>query len=378
MDFTFNDEQQQLRSMARTFLEENSGSAAVRGAMESELGFDSEIWKQIAALGWPAVIIPEQFDGLGLSYVELVALLEVMGESLLCAPFFSTVCLAANALLVAGTEDQQRKYLPKIADGKLLATLAMTEASGRCDADGIAATARREGSGFRIDGSKRFVLDGHCADLLIVAARDAASAGESGVSLFAVPADTAGIERHPLATIDQTRRLSAIEFNDVRVPEAALMGEAGQAWPALSKTLDLAAIALAAEQVGGAQRALDLSVRYANERVQFGRPIGTFQAIKHKCADMMVAVESARSASYYAACVASEGSDELPVVASLARVAASEAYFQCAADAIQIHGGVGFTWEYDLHLYFKRAKSSESLLGDPSYHRERVAQQIGL
>jgi alkylation response protein AidB-like acyl-CoA dehydrogenase len=378
MDFTFNDEQQELRSMARTFLEEHSGSAGVRAAMQSEPGFDSQVWKQICELGWPAVIIPEQYGGLGLSYLELVALLEVMGESLLCAPFFSSVCLAANALLVAGTEEQQREYLPQIAEGQKLATLAVCEPSGRWDAHGIAATAQRDGSDFRINGTKRFVLDGHCADLVIVAARDIGSAGESGISLFAVPTGTPGLERRALSTIDQTRRLSEIEFSDVRVPESALMGKPGQAWPALSKILDLAAVALAAEQVGGAQRTLDLSVQYANERVQFGRPIGTFQAIKHTCADMMVAIESARSASYYAACVASEGSEELPVVASLAQVVASDAYFRCAADAIQIHGGVGFTWEYDLHLYFKRAKSSESFLGDPSYHRERVAQQIGL
>lgn len=378
MDFTFNDEQQQLRSTARTFLEEHSGSAGVRAAMQSEAGYESQVWKQICELGWPAVIIPEQYDGLGLSYVELVALLEVMGESLLCAPFFSSVCLAANALLVAGTEEQQREYLPQIAEGQMLATLAVSEPSGHWDAPGIAATAHRDGTDYRINGTKRFVLDGHCADLVIVAARNPGSEGESGISLFAVPTDTPGIERRALATIDQTRRLCAIEFSDVRVPQGALMGDPGHAWPALSKILDLAAVALAAEQVGGAQRTLDLSVRYANERVQFGRPIGTFQAIKHTCADMMLAVESARSASYYAACLASEGSEELPVVASLAQVVASEAFFRCAADAIQIHGGVGFTWEYDLHLYFKRAKSSESFLGDPSYHRERVAQRIGL
>jgi len=279
---------------------------------------------------------------------------------------------------VAGTDEQRGEYLPQIATGQLLATLASTEASGRWDAYGITASVRSDGSDYRISGAKRFVLDGHCADLFIVAARAEGSRGTSGLSLFAVPAGAPGVERRALSTIDQTRRLSAVGFDDVRVPATALLGEAGGAWPALSKILDLAAVALAAEQVGGAQRVLDLSVRHANERVQFGRPIGTFQAIKHTCADMMVAVESARSASYYAACVASEDSDELPVAASLAQVAASDAYFRCAADAIQIHGGVGFSWEYDVHLYFKRAKSTESFLGDPDYHRERVAQQIGL
>ena len=204
------------------------------------------------------------------------------------------------------------------------------------------------------------------------------SAGEEGVSLFVVPADTAGIERSALPTMDQTRRLAQIELRDVRVPASALMGEEGAAWPALRKTLDLAAVALAAEQVGGAQKCLDHSVEYAKERIQFGRPIGSFQSIKHKCADMMVLVESARSASYYAGWAASENAEDLPVAAALAKAFCSDTYFHCAAQSVQIHGGVGFTWEYDVHLYFKRAKSTEILFGSPAYHRERVAQHMGL
>jgi alkylation response protein AidB-like acyl-CoA dehydrogenase len=238
--------------------------------------------------------------------------------------------------------------------------------------------ARREGGDYLLSGRKRYVLDGHCAQLLIAAARAEGTAGEEGISLFTVPADAAGVERRALPTMDQTRRLAEIELRDVRVPASALMGSEGEAWPALSKTLDLAAVALSAEQVGGAQRCLDLSVDYAKERVQFGRPIGSFQAIKHKCADMMVRVEAARSASYYAGCVAAEDAEDLPQVASLAKAYCSDAYFHCAAESIQIHGGVGFTWEYDVHLYFKRAKSTETFLGDAAYHRERVAQRIGL
>jgi alkylation response protein AidB-like acyl-CoA dehydrogenase len=327
--------------------------------MESELGYDPEVWKRIASeLGWPAVAIPEAYDGLGLGAVELTALMEEMGRVLLCAPFFSSVCLAGNALLSAGSEEQKREFLPAIAEGRTLATVAWTGPSGAPGAAGIAATVRRQGDEFVLRGAWRFVLDGLGADLLVVAARRAGSAGEEGVSLFALPSDTPGVDRCALPTMDPTRRLAEVTLRDVRVPASALMGEEGEGWRPLGQALDGAAVALAAEQVGGAQTCLDLSVAYAKERVQFGRPIGSFQAIKHKCADMMVAVESARSASYYAACVA--------------------AYFRCAAESIQIHGGVGFSWEYDVHLYFKRARSTEIFLGDPAYHRERVARHVGL
>ena len=379
MNFAFDDEQQALREMARGFLADHSSGDQVRSAMASELGFDAEVWKRIGQeLGWPAVIVPEAYGGLGLSYVELVALLEVTGGALLCSPFFSSVCLAGNALLQAGTEDQKREHLRGIAEGQTLATLAFSEATGRWNASEVAALAVRDGDGYVLNGHKRFVPDGHCAELLVVAARREGSHGDDGVSLFLVPGDAPGLERRALPTMDATRRQAELLLRDVRVPATALMGEEGGAWPALRKTLDLAAVALAAEQVGGAQRCLDLSVDYAKERVQFGRPIGSFQAIKHMCADMMVRVESARSAAYYAGCVAAEDAAELPLVASLAKAYCSEAFFHCAAQAIQIHGGVGFTWEYDVHLYFKRAKSTEVFLGDPALHRERVAGLIGL
>jgi alkylation response protein AidB-like acyl-CoA dehydrogenase len=379
MDFTFNDEQEELRSIATSFLQDNSAPEQVREAMESELGYDPQLWKQIGAeLGWTSVIIPEEYGGLELSYVELIALMEVMGGAVLCAPFFSSVCLGGNALLVGGTEEQKKQHLPGIAEGETRATLAFTEANGRWDAAGIAATARKDGGDYVLDGKKTFVPDGHCADLLVVAARREDTSGEEGISLFVVPADTPGVERRPLPTMDQTRRQAEITLSGVRVPAGALMGDEGQGWAPLEKTLQLAAVALSAEQVGGAQKCLDMAVEYAKERVQFGRPIGSFQAIKHKCANMMVEVESARSASYYAGCVAAEDGDELPVVASLAKAYCSDAYFRCAADSLQIHGGVGFTWEYEVHLYFKRAKSTETLLGDAAYHRELVAQRIGL
>jgi len=379
MRFAFTEEQAALRATARAFLAEHSASEPMRRAMQSELGYAPELWKTISAeLGWPAVSVPEAYGGLGLGAVELAALLEAMGETLLCAPFFSSVCLGANALLVAGSDAQKREQLPAIAEGRTLATLAAFEPDKSWTAAGIEAEARREGGDYVLSGRKRFVLDGHCADLLVVAARRAGTRGDEGISLFAVPATSQGVERRALPTLDQTRRLAEIELHGVRVPATARLGEEGTGAAALERILALAAIALAAEQVGGAQRCLDLAVAHAKSRVQFGRPIGSFQAIQHRCADMMLRVESARSAAYYAACVAAEGGSELARMASLAKVYCSDAYFQCAADSLQVHGGVGFTWEYDVHLHLKRAKWTESFLGDPIWHRERVARLIGL
>jgi alkylation response protein AidB-like acyl-CoA dehydrogenase len=379
MNFAFTDEQEELRSAARAFLADHSTSEHVRRAMESDLGHDPETWKRIGEeLGWTSVIVPEAYGGIGLGFVELVALMEVTGEFLLCAPFFSTVCLAAVALLEAGDEVQKQEHLPGIAEGRTLATLAFTEPNGRWDLGGIGCTARRDGDDYLLQGTKRYVVDGHCADLIVVAARREGSRDDDGISLFALPGSVAGLARRPLPTMDMTRRQAELVLDGVRLPRAALLGEEGAGAAALRRTLDRAAVALAAEQVGGAQRCLDLAVGYAKERVQFGRPIGSFQAIKHKCADMMLRVESARSAAYYAGCAAAQDPHALPLAASLAKAWCSDAYFQCAAEALQIFGGVGFTWEYDPHLYFKRAKSSETLLGDAAYHRERVAQGIGL
>jgi len=379
MHFAFTEEQEELRSQAHGFLGEFSSPEQVREAMGSERGYDPELWGRISAeLGWPSVVIPEEYGGLGLSYVELIALMEEMGAALLCAPFLSSVCLAGSALIIGGTEAQKQEHLPGIAEGTTIGTLAYMESNGRPDATGIETLARKDGGDFILKGAKSFVLDGHIAGLLVVAARSADSSGEEGISLFVVPSDSPGLERRLLPTMDQTRKQAELTLNDVRVPGSALMGEEGQGWKTLSGALDHAAVALAAEQVGGAQRCLDMSVDYAKERVQFGRPIGSFQAIKHKCADMMVEVESARSASYYAGWTAAEDTEDLPVAAALAKAFCSDTYFRCAAQSVQIHGGVGFTWEYDVHLYFKRAKSTEILFGSPAYHRERVAQRMGL
>lgn len=379
MNLSFSEEQEALRESARSFLAENSSSEKIRKAMESDVGYDADVWRRIGAeLGWSAVVIPEEYGGLGLGPIELVALMEEMGAALLCSPFLSSVCLAGGAILAGGTDAQKEELLPGIASGETTATVAYTESNGRWDADGIEAIARPDGNDFVLSGTKTFVPDGASATMLVVAARREGTVGEDGVSLFVMPADGNGVERRALPTVDQTRHQAEITLKDVRVPADSLLGAEGEGWPILSSALDGALVGLAAEQLGGAQRCLDMTVAYAKERVQFGRPIGSFQAIKHKCADMLVLIESARSAVYYAAAAQAEGDPELPTLASLAKAYCSDAYFRCAADSIQIHGGVGFTWEYDVHLYFKRAKSSETFLGDAPFHRERIARQIGL
>ena len=376
MNFAFSEEQDQLRDAVRKFLEAKSPEAEVRRLMETTEGYDPAVWSQMAnELGLQSLHIPEAYGGQGFSWVELGIVLEEQGRALLCAPYFSTVVLAANAILNAGTEDQKAALLPGIASGETIATLAFTEPNGKWDAAGITLEATPSGDGATLSGTKMFVLDGHIANLIVVAARAAGTTGTDGISFYTVAGDAAGLTRTALATMDQTRKQAKLEFDGV---QAELLGTAGAGWDALSKTLDQAAVALCNEMVGGAQYVLDESVQYAKDRVQFGRPIGSFQAIKHKCADMLLETESAKSAAYYAAWAAAEDNDDLPVVASLAKAYCSDAYFHSAAENIQIHGGIGFTWEHDAHLYFKRAKSSEILFGDATYHRELLAQRIGI
>jgi alkylation response protein AidB-like acyl-CoA dehydrogenase len=376
VNFAFSEEQEELRRITRQFLEAKSPEAEVRRLMDTTEGYDPAVWSQMAEeLGLQALIIPEEYGGQGFTHVELTVVLEEMGRALLCAPFFSSVVLATNTLLHSGDEAAKKELLPGVASGETIATLAFTEPNGRWDAQGIEATARRDGDAWKVDGTKMFVLDGHTANLILVAARTGDGDPAQSVSLFRVDGDAEGLTRTALSTMDQTRKQAKLEFSGV---PATLVGTEGQGWDVLARVLDLAAVGLAAEQVGGAQFVLEMSVQYAKDRVQFGRPIGSFQAIKHKCADMLVEVESAKSAAYYAAWCAAELNDELPEVACLAKAYCSEAYFHAAAENIQIHGGIGFTWEHPAHLYFKRAKSSELLFGDPTYHRELLAQRLGI
>ncbi|MDV6271351.1 acyl-CoA dehydrogenase family protein [Rhodococcus globerulus] len=371
MKFTFSAEQDELRATVHRFLDLKSSEAEVRRLMDTPQGYDIEVWKQISEqLGLVGLAVPEEFGGSGFGYAELTIVFEEMGRALFCGPYFSTVALAINLLLNSDDNAAKAKYLPALAGGEKLATVALAEKSGLWDQTGVNMHATSTGGQWILDGEKLYVLDGTVADLILVAARTSA-----GVSVFAVTSDTPGLEVEALSTMDQTRKQARIRFEST---PAELIGTDGEGWTYISRMLDLAAIALAAEQVGGAQFVLDLAVDYAKTRVQFGKPIGSFQAIKHKCADLLLEVESARSAAYYGGWAADDDSEEVPVVASLAKAYCSEAYLHAAAENIQIHGGIGFTWEHPAHLYFKRAKSSELLFGDPVYHRELLAQRIGI
>ena len=368
MQFSFTAEQEEFHSVLRRFLEEKSPPSVVRRLMQTEAGWDRTAWRALnETLGLSGVHVPEAYGGQGFGAVELGIVLEEMGRALLCAPYFASTVLAATAIMHAGTEAQKRDLLPDIASGDTVATLAFTEPNGRWDAAGIETTATPAGGGVRLDGVKSFVLDGHTADLIVVLARRPGSAGDDGLSFFTVPGDAPGLTRRALKVMDPTRKLARLEFRGV---DAALLGEEGGGALPFARTMTLAAVGLASEMVGGADKLRQSALDYANLRVQFGRAIGSFQSMKHKQADMLVDVELAKSAAYAAASAAAEDDAELPALASLAKASASEAYLQTAIHTIQIHGGIGFTWDNDTHLWFKRAKSSEVFLGDPTYHRE--------
>jgi alkylation response protein AidB-like acyl-CoA dehydrogenase len=377
VNFAFSDEQEELRGTIRKFLEAKVPSSEVRRIMDTDEGSDELLWKQMSEeLALPGMHVPEEYGGQGFTFVELGIVLQEMGRALAPSPYFATVCLAANAILNAGTEEQKRELLPAIAAGQRPATLAVAEPSGRWDAEGIAAEAVPDGDRFRLTGTKTYVIDGHTASLLVVAARAPGTTGQDGVGLFLVDGDADGVTRTKLDTIDQTRKQARVELANV---SATPLGDPGTtAWPALRTTLRQISVCLSTEATGGAERCLDLAVDYAKNRVQFGRPIGAFQAVKHICANMLIDVESARTAAYYALWAAAEDGDELAIAAPMAKAFCTEAFFRCATSNHQVHGGIGFTWEHDSHLYFRRAKSSELLFGDPTYHRELLATAVGI
>jgi alkylation response protein AidB-like acyl-CoA dehydrogenase len=338
--------------------------------MQTADGTDPDVWRQASAqLGLPGIAVPEEYGGAGFSFAEQAIVLEELGAALFTGPYLASAVLAATTLLASDDEEAKKDLLPGIAAGETIATLAITEDDGSWDPASIRLPATKS-NGWRLDGHKSFVLDGHAADLILTVA-----ATEPGLSLFAVDAVASGLTRRALPTLDQTRKLARLEFS---AAPARLIGRPGAARAMLDHTLDVTAVALAAEQLGGAQRALDMALAYAKVRQQFGRPIGSFQAIKHRCADLLLEVESLRSAVGYAAAAVAAGSPEVPVLASLVKAYASEVYSHVAGENVQIHGGIGFTWEHDAHLYLKRAKASELFLGDGSYHRERLAGRIGL
>ncbi len=377
MDFGLNEDQETLAKYARDFLTNECSTAFVREMMEGDTAHDASFFSKMAGLGWMGIAIPEAYGGQGMTYVDLAVLLEEMGRAVLPGPFFATACLAAPAILEAGTEDQRKALLPSIASGEKIATLAYTEPNARVDASGIELSARGEHGGYVLNGTKSFVLDAHVADTIVVAARTSESGDPTeGVTLFALDPSTKGLSVSQLKTLDSTRRLCQVKLDGVAVGADAVLGEVGNGWPRLESALQRSAALLSAECVGGASRVMDMSVEYARNRIQFGRPIGSFQAVKHKCADMLVDVELARSAMYYAAWAASDEESELSLASSMAKSFCSDAYLRVATSGIHVHGGIGFTWEHDMHLYFKRAKANEVLLGDPTYHRDLVARLV--
>jgi len=367
----FTSEQEELRAVVRKFMATHSDEAHVRAQIDSDLGYDTGVWKLMAdQLGVQSIAIPEEYGGAGFGFGELSVVLEEAGRALLCSPLFSTVVLAATTLLQSGDTAAAQEYLPGIAEGRTVATVALIEQNGRWSEDGVQTVAEPDGADFRITGTKPFVLDGAQADLVIVAART-----DAGTSLFTVDTKDSGVEATALHTLDQTRRMATLTVTGA---PGKLLGVDGQGWEVLRRVLDIAAAGLACEQVGGAARVLESTVDYVKVREQFGRPIGSFQAVKHKLADMLVELESARSAAYYATSAVESGSPDLSLAASIAKTYCSTAYYHIAAESIQLHGGIGFTWEHPAHLYFKRAKGSETLLGSPAHHRELIAQRLGM
>ena len=376
MDFAFSEEQEMLRSSTRDFLAKECSPKVVRKQMESADAYDAGLWQKIAGLGWTALGIPEQYGGVG-TFLDLVVVLEEAGRVLMPGPFFSTMGLAVPALIEAGTEAQKKEVLGAIAQGSARATLALTEPSGRWDAGAVTLSAKPSGGGWQLNGVKLFVPDAEAADYMVVAARTRGE-GEDGISLFLIKGRPSGMTVTALKTLDMTRRWSEVRFDGVKLDGDALMGAADKGWPPLKRALEWATAALCAEMVGGTQKVLETSTEYAKTRHQFGKPIGIYQAVSHKLADMLVLSESGRSATYYAAWTVDADAADRSLAASMAKAYVSDAYRKVAGDGIQVHGGIGFTWEHDMHLYFKRAKSSEVTLGDATYHRELVAQALDL
>jgi alkylation response protein AidB-like acyl-CoA dehydrogenase len=379
MDFAFSEQQDLLRTSARQFLERECPPDMVRRWSDDPQGYSPDLWQMMAALGWMGLVLPETYGGSGLSFVDLTILMEEMGRVLLPAPFFSSIALGALTLLETGSDEQRQQMLPRLVRGETKVCVALLEADGRYDPRGISMRASIRGNRATLNGTKLFVVDAHVSDYIICVARTRGGRDpESGISLFVLDITSPGIACTPLMSIDQTRGLCEVSFTRVGVSLEAMLGGRDAAWPTLQRALDKATVALCAEMVGGAEKAMEMCVDYGKTRVQFGRPIGSFQAVKHKIADMKVWVENAKSVVHYAAWAVDRNAPEASRAASMAKAYCSEMYTQVTADGIQVHGGVGFTWDHHMHLYFKRAKSSEVLLGNTTWHRERTAALIPL
>ena len=369
MNFDFSDEQKQMRDEARKFLSEQCPPKAVREVLDGKAPYDKALWKGLAEMGFLGVAIPEQFGGAGAGHLELCVIAEEMGRALAPVPFSSTVYLAAEALLIAGSDAQKQKWLPKIASGDAIGTLALFEGKGNPSPNAIKVTA----NGGVLNGVKKPVADGAIADFAIVAARTGNSGREADISLFLVDLKAGGVTAKPLQNIDLTRGQAEITFKDAK---AEPLGAAGEGWSVITQVLDRAAVLTAFEQVGGADRALEMGRDYALDRIAFGRPIGSFQAVKHMLADMYVSATLARSNCYYGAWALSTNAGELPEAAAAARISATQAFQHCAKNNIQVHGGMGFTWEFDCHMYYRRANAVALGLGSLSYWEDALIDRM--
>jgi alkylation response protein AidB-like acyl-CoA dehydrogenase len=377
MDLGLSEEQEMLKTSARDFLQKECPKTLVKQLDESDEGYSPELWRKMAGLGWLGLMFPEEYDGSGGSFLDLTVLLEEMGYNILPGPFFSTVVLGGLTILAAGNEEQKKDLLPRIAGGKTILTLALTEPRVGYDAASIRTTATADNGEYVINGTKLFVPDANVADLLLCVARtEEAENPEDGVTLLLVDAKSPGIKCTLLKTLAFDKQCEVI-FDNVRVPGENILGEPNQGWPVVQDVLQKATVAKCAEMVGGAQAALDMAVAYAKERVQFNRPIGSFQAIQHYCANMVSDVDGSRFVTYKAAWKVSEGLPATMDVA-VAKAWTSEAYRRVTLLAHQIFGAIGFTMDHDLHRYYRRAKAGEMMFGDGAFQRAIVARELGL
>jgi alkylation response protein AidB-like acyl-CoA dehydrogenase len=375
LDFGFSEEQEMLRDAAKRFLADNCSTKFVRQMMAHETAHDAAFWQKLVGQGWPGLLIPEQYGGTNGTFLDMTVIVEELGKALIPGPFFAAALLGAPAFIEGASDALKQEFLPKMAEGKFIATVALAEAAGRFDAGGVELKAAKKGSGYTLNGEKFFVPDAHIADALIVVARTGSgSAGQDGITLLCVPRTEKGITVTQLKTVDMTRRMCHVKFDNVQAD--TVIGKENAGWPVMSRVLDIATSALSTEMVGTAQKALDIAVEYAKTRVQFGKPIGSFQAIKHKCVDMMVAVENSRSLAYYAAWTVDERVAEAQTAVPMAKAYASDMAKNVTSEAIQVHGGIGFTWEHDMHLYHRRALAGEANFGNAPIHRETVAKSL--
>jgi acyl-CoA dehydrogenase len=368
VDFDFSDEQKELKNHARRFFEDRSSRESVRAVLDGKQIFDASLWKEVAEMGFTGTAIPETYGGLGLGYLELCVIAEELGRSLAPIPFASSIYLAAEFLLVAGSEEQKQTWLPKLASGEAIGTFALAEEVGPVTAGKIGAKVE-DG---HLSGTKLPVPDGMIADFAVVAARNGGE-GASSISLYIVELNYASVGREPVSTIDPTRAHARISFSNTPCQG---LGEKQDGWGTINRVFDRAAVLFAFEQIGGADRALEMARDYALERRAFGRPIGSFQALKHMLADMYVSATLARSNAYYAAWALSTDSVDLPQAAAAARVSATQAFQHCAKNNIQVHGGMGFTWEFDCHLYYRRSNLLALALGSQSHWENALIERL--